>query len=83
MDPRKWFRRKTKTAPPPAVQFEIPLEMLPPEIRAAIASGAKCTFRQYPARRLNKYKLRSQCVVLLDGEYAAETEVTWEVEPPK
>ncbi len=76
MDPLKWFRRKPK-APPPAIQFHIPVSELPPKVQERIAAGAKCTMRQYPAERLGRHKFRSHCIVFLDGNPVASTDITW------
>ncbi len=78
MDPLKWLRRKRKHAPPPpALLFDVPVDSLPPECRAAMARGARITFRQFAAEKIGHHKFRSRCVVLLDGKPAAETAVTW------
>lgn len=82
MDPLKWLRAKPKPAPP-ALQFEIAIANLPLACQDSIQAGAKCTVRQYPAKQTGKRKFRSRCDVFLDGKFVAETEVTWEEDPPK
>lgn len=78
MNPLKWLRPKPEPVPPPPVDFAFPLEELPAAAIAKIKAGAAVTLRQYRAVRVSKGKYRSRCSLLLDGEWAADTHITWE-----